>query len=397
MKTSIKPKVINDIACYELFNKKYDKIYSIGSKKLDRYFEVNESIKDAVFKAVKYFDGTHSIEEIDTLLRNKENLSFNIDHFYSLLKTTGLLENENENTVEKSEYEKSSLKLLEVDISKKQNIFEKLSVLIPIIFISTLVLIPFSITSIISNIWCFVDINNFKINGSYIIGFISVLIIFFISILLHELSHGIIARKYGLIPKNFTISLYLFISPMVYLKIPGLYTIKEIERIKVWSAGMYMNLFLALLSFSLLGSLEGEIFKLAFVTGYINLMFIVMNLWPFLPLDGYFILSTVLKMPNLRKKSFKEFKKFINRQDNNLTFVYLVYFTISIGFMSAIVLSQLIMIYKNFTAGYGTNHSISSALWGIKFYIVLFALGIVFKVKRAIAFLSNSKTSNIVP
>lgn len=387
MEVSLKPKVITDIACYELFNKKDNKIYSIGSKKLDRYFEVKEAIKDPIFKAIKYFDGTHSLIEIDNLLRNKEKLSFNIEEFYNLLKTTGLLEDENENKVEKSEYEKSALKLLEIDISKRENFFNKLLFLIPVIFVSTFILIPFSIKNIISNIGCFVDINNFKINGSCITGFISVLGMFFVSILLHELAHGIVARKYGLTPKNLTISLYLFISPMVYLKIPGLYTIKENERIKVWIAGIYTNLFLSLLSFSFLGYLNGEIFKIAFVFGYINLMFILMNLWPFLPLDGYFILSTALKMPNLRKKSFKEFKKFISKKNNNLTFMYFVYFIISIGFMASIVISQAIIVYKNFTIGYSYNHSILAALWEVKFYVLLLILGIVFKVKRAMKYL----------
>lgn len=395
METPIKPKVINDILVYELFNKKDSKIYCVGSREIDRYFEVRGNIKDEVLKAIEYFDGTHTLEEIYTLLREKEGLSFDIEKFYDLLQTTGLLENEKENKVEKSEYERVSLKLLEMDISKNEKIFNKLSGIVPFIFIFTLILIPFSVFNIRSNIGSFVDIKNFKINGSYIIGAITIVAIFFISILLHEIAHGIVARKYGLIPKKLVVSLYLFISPMVYLKIPGLYTIKENERIKVWAAGIYTNLFLALLSFSLIGHLHGELFKVVFVLGYVNLMFIVMNLWPFLPLDGYFILSTLMKMPNLRKKSFKEFRKFLKGKENNLTFIYFSYFLVSVGFMAVILISQIIIVYKNFMAGYCMNHSIVNALWNVKFYLLLLALAIIYKAKRAITFIYTPKNSSI--
>ena len=395
METAIKPKVINDISVYELFSKKDSKIYCVGSRDIDRYFEVKGNIKDQVLKAIEYFDGTNTLEEIYTLLKEKDGVSLDIEKFYNLLQTTGLLENEKENKVEKSEYERISLKLLEVDISKNERTFNKLSCMVPFIFILTLILIPFSVANIKSNIGSFVDIKNFKINGSYIIGAITIVAIFFISILLHEIAHGIVARKYGLIPKNLVVSLYLFISPMVYLKIPGLYTIKENERIKVWIAGIYTNLFLALLSFSFIGHLQGELFKVVFVLGYINLMFIVMNLWPFLPLDGYFILSTLMKMPNLRKKSFKEFRKFIKGKENNLTFIYFTYFLVSIGFMSAILISQIIMVYKNFMSGYSMNHSILNALWNIKFYLVLITLAIIYKVKRVVTFMSTPKNSSI--
>ncbi|WP_250674432.1 M50 family metallopeptidase (plasmid) [Paraclostridium ghonii] len=389
MENLINPKVVNDISCYELFNKKSGNIYSIGSKTLDRYFEVNEDLKKPILKAMQYFDGSYSLDEIDKLLKEKEHFALNVNHFYNLLKTTGLLENETENIVDKSEYEKYSLKILQMDISKRERFFEKFSFMIPIIFITTLILIPLSIYNIINNLGYFVDVNSFKINGSSILGFLSVATIFFLSILLHECAHGVVARKYGLIPKNLNIALYLYVSPMVYLKIPGLYTLKEKQRIKVWSAGMYMNLFISLLSFSILGALKGLSFKLIFICGYINLMLIFMNICPFLPLDGYFILSTILKLPNLRKKSFKEFIKFINRKNNNLTFIYFIYFFTSITVMSLLVLSQVVIIYKNFTLGYKINHSILSALWEVKIYILLLILGIVFKVKHAISYVKR--------
>ena len=34
------------------------------------------------------------------------------------------------------------------------------------------------------------------------------------------------------------LSLYLYISPIVYLKIPGIYTVNPKTRVKIWSAGI---------------------------------------------------------------------------------------------------------------------------------------------------------------
>lgn len=391
MKTPIKPKIIKDISSYELFSKKDNKIYCIGSKELDRYFQVRENIKDQVIKALEYFDGTHTFEEIHILLKEKEGLNINVEEFYKLLQTTGLLENEIE--IEKSEFERHSLQLFQTDISNNEKIFRKLSYIVPCIFILTLILIPFSVLNIKSNIGNFIDANNFKINQSYLMGTVTVLVSFFISLFVHESAHGIVARRYGLIPKKLIVSLYLSVSPVVYLKIPGLYTIKESKRIKVWIAGIYANLFLAMQSFFFMGYLHNEAFKMVFVFGYINFIIIAMNLWPFHLTDGYFILSTMMKIPNLRKKLFKELRKFIKGKENDLSFISFSHFTVSITFIAAILASQIGMLYRNFIIGYNTNHSILNALWSIKVYFILVTLVIINNSKKIKTLIFISKNS----
>ena len=49
--------------------------------------------------------------------------------------------------------------------------------------------------------------------------------------------------------------------------------------------------------------------KLFLLSFYVNFVLIISNLFPLLPLDGYFIMSTLMKMPNLRKQSSGYFAK----------------------------------------------------------------------------------------
>ena len=92
------------------------------------------------------------------------------------------------------------------------------------------------------------NLNIFEFSNNYIFIFVSTFIIMGISMFIHEISHGVVAYKYGLIPKQLVVSLYLYISPIVYLKIPGIYTVNPKTRVKIWSAGIVSNLFLASLS-----------------------------------------------------------------------------------------------------------------------------------------------------
>ena len=82
------------------------------------------------------------------------------------------------------------------------------------------------------------NLNIFQLSNNYIFVFVATLIIMGISMFIHEISHGVVAYKYGLIPKQLVVSLYLYISPIVYLKIPGIYTVNPKTRVKIWSAGI---------------------------------------------------------------------------------------------------------------------------------------------------------------
>lgn len=125
------------------------------------------------------------------------------------------------------------------------------------------------------------------------------------SMLLHEAGHAVVAAWYGLKPRSLTVALYLGFIPMLYLRIPGLYTLPPRRRIVVWSAGCAVNLAIAAGTYASAAALHPSavwgVFLVTLATW--NLALAKLNLIPFLPTDGYFIASTLLREHNLRDQA----------------------------------------------------------------------------------------------
>ena len=259
-----------------------------------------------------------------------------------------------------------------------ENIFKRLKVLVNpfkviVIILSAIALLYGNILSHIKNL------NIFELSNNHIFIFVATLIIMGISMFIHEISHGVVAYKYGLIPKQLVISLYLCITPIVYLKIPGIYTVNPKTRIKIWSAGIVSNLFLASLSiiiYNIIGQFGASeiISKLFLLSFYVNFVLIISNLFPLLPLDGYFILSTLMKKPNLRKQSFVDFKNMVLGKKVKFKAVYFIYFLLSIGIMVYIFGSQVFNAYTIFITNLKISDNFIESLWAIKFYIIIILL-----------------------
>ena len=143
-------------------------------------------------------------------------------------------------------------------------------------------------------------------------------VIFIISIGIHELAYAIVEYRYGLKPREIVFALYLG-SPIFYVKVPGILGLSHMKRIYVWAAGIYMNFVLASLSIVLMQFSRGGLYKLLIIICTTNISLVLGNLSPLLPLDGYFILTTLIKKPNLRRESFIEFKKWFFRKRNHFS------------------------------------------------------------------------------
>lgn len=161
-------------------------------------------------------------------------------------------------------------------------------------------------------------------------------------------------------------------------------------RIKIWSAGIVSNLFLASLSiiiYNIMGQFGASeiISKLFLLSFYVNFVLIISNLFPLLPLDGYFILSTLMKKPNLRKQSFVDFKNMVLGKKVKFKAVYFIYFLLSIGIMVYIFGSQVFNPYTIFITNLKISDNFIESLWAIKFYIIIILLFVVSKIKRFIS------------
>jgi len=179
-----------------------------------------------------------------------------------------------------------------------------------------------------------------KINYSFIflclfalyIGYIDILMLFLLSLIIHEIGHILFIKIYKIPIKQFTLSLYggcLNIDIKYYNKL------NKYKKLLIYSGGILFNLILYYL-------FKNNLF------GKINLIYCIFNLLPVYPLDGYNIL-----------------KIFINKNKilNDITVVIITLLIIisvysnSLGLLilSIIILFKNLKYYKQNEQQYLTN------------------------------------------
>ncbi len=123
--------------------------------------------------------------------------------------------------------------------------------------------------------------------------------------LVHEIWHGVLAKKFGGVIPEWGIQLLVFITPLTYVDASASWRFpSRWHRIYVAAAGMFIELFLAALAVIIWVRTEpGLINTMAhntiFAASTITLLF---NANPLMRFDGYYILSDLLRIPNLGTK-----------------------------------------------------------------------------------------------
>jgi Zn-dependent protease len=140
----------------------------------------------------------------------------------------------------------------------------------------------------------------------------------FCSFFCHEIAHGVAATYFGLVPRRLCFGLYLGYLPMIYLRIGGTYTLPEWQRAVVWAAGIWWNFTFAS-ACALMFSFSPETAHLIFVAIVANCWMGVVNLFPFLPTDGYYILLTLTKGVNIRSDAWRELGRWLHGKPGKFT------------------------------------------------------------------------------
>ena len=381
------PCVVDDIRPYLLYEyKNKENKFAIGSVSRDRFIEVDESKKNTVMQAIDLMDGNHSYEEIENTVKAETGAVIDAENLYSVLEKAGLLAEEDKAAPSRSEFETLGLKLFEAKITKLRSFFKALSHLTFPTALITAAAIVFTVVFGIVNSRYVSSMSLLGFEGHYLRNIVTIVLIMGASIMLHEFAHGIAASKYGIIPQKISVSLYLYVSPIVYIKLPGLYTIKPRERISVWLAGVTVNALLlctGFISAILLSQHGGSEFLISAMNylWYVNLVFIVVNLCPLMPLDGYFVLATLLKIPNLRSRSFASIRNSIRNKSVQMTPGQMLYFLLSVIAMGYIFLKEIFAMAEIFSKN--LDNGIGSAFWSIKHYLLLILLIFMIKFVRA--------------
>ena len=123
---------------------------------------------------------------------------------------------------------------------------------------------------------------------------------------LHELGHGVACRRYGGEVREMGILIY-FLQIGAYCNVTDAWLMpSRRHRIIVSLAGVYVEGFLFAIAIAVWAATAwfSPANKLAFVLAVILAMRMVLNLFPLLKLDGYFVLSDVVGVRNLRPKAF---------------------------------------------------------------------------------------------
>jgi putative peptide zinc metalloprotease protein len=125
------------------------------------------------------------------------------------------------------------------------------------------------------------------------------------SAILHELSHVMMADRFGVPVKQVGL-LFYFLSPGAYADVSQAWLLpNRRHRIAIALAGVYAESFVWVIATALWLTLRhGPVASTCLLLATCLLSRMLINLIPFLRLDGYWVLSDFLGIPNLRGSAF---------------------------------------------------------------------------------------------
>lgn len=289
---------------YDYLKMKYydERIEEEGTQKFyilsfsnEQHIKVSEKAK----KIMDLFNGMNTLEKIEEELRiqnikvEKEELrKFVSDILYGKA------------LIEGTEYKGSNknkmlwFKLPLIDSTKLSFLFnilkylfnKKIMILSVVIFI--LNLIVSTIISLNSGIFL-------KSTSS-----IKIIVIVYISLILHELGHATAAKKCGIDAGKIGIGLY-FISPVMFVDITNAWRVDHKKRVLIDIGGVYFQAITTIFLSMLALITSNKIYYLCNVS--ISVM-ILYNMMPFLKLDGYWIFCDYFKISNVSSNAFQVIK-----------------------------------------------------------------------------------------
>lgn len=390
------PEISKDLKCDVLVSGKNETLYYMGSETLDRYIKLNDKNVEPVKLAVKYMDGNHSVEDIREELARKHGVNINVAELCRTLGKAGLIINRPEDIkIEKQEMDYLAIKIKSWSLKRFLNFFETFtnrywSACIIVIHI----IIAAGLISIARDFRSLLTLQNYRINGHMSVGILSITVIFILSIGIHELSHAVVGYRYGLKPREIVFALYLG-TPLFYVRVPGILGLSPRKRICVWAAGIYMNFVIASLSIVLMQFSKGMLYSFLVIICTTNISLVLGNISPLLPLDGYFILTTLIKKPNLRRESFVEFKKWILRKRNHFGGFYVIYFLVASSFYLFVAYAEIKWFSGVIRKGIAMHYSLMDYLITFKYIVVIIAVMLVKKIIESCCNIYRKRLVNV--
>jgi Zn-dependent protease len=302
--SEIRPKLFDDVGVWLFFERgsASEKTYIVGSITADRYLTVPESKLFAVQAFMKLLDGNHGLDEIDRELARESGVRMDVKALHRKFDSAGLLSNGS--GPQAGDIERMSTTAIRFPIDGLLRFLHHLSVLSKPMLYAGLALMVLAL-----GFFAFDPASRSAMAKSFTVDWTIIQTLpWFVPIMLlsvfgHELSHCFAAAGWGILTGTLRFQLYLGVIPIAGLKLAGLYTLPSRGRLAVWSAGIFANL--SMIAAALVGiAVWSPSSPALHAIVAINWMLAVINLVPLLPTDGYFLLSTLTKDPNVRVRAW---------------------------------------------------------------------------------------------
>lgn len=147
------------------------------------------------------------------------------------------------------------------------------------------------------------------------IDLLMLILLSIVSILFHELGHAAAACKFNVAPKEIGFGFYLFF-PAMFTDVSSAWMATKKQRICIDLSGFYFQIILVdiLMIFLIATNVN---MKVLYLIIWNNLFIILYNLNPLFRFDGYWIISDIFGITNLKTKSSKALPDLICRLINS--------------------------------------------------------------------------------
>jgi hypothetical protein len=120
----------------------------------------------------------------------------------------------------------------------------------------------------------------------------------------HEFAHAFVLRHAGRTAREMGL-LLIYFNPAFYTDVSEGWRLSRRQRVAVGAAGVVFHLTVAAMALLVWAMLDGGVVAdLLFLVGLLAVFTSLLNLTPLLRLDGYYILADLVRVPNLRTRSF---------------------------------------------------------------------------------------------
>ncbi|ADI28152.1 M50 family metallopeptidase [Geobacillus sp. C56-T3] len=201
--------------------------------------------------------------------------------------------------------------------------------------------------------------------------FITFYIATILVIFLYELGHGIACKYFGGKVEEIGF-LLIFFSPALYCDVSGIWSFKDKkQKIITLIAGVYVQLIIFSLCSIIYDLYFGQSTWLATFILW-NVLMIFFNILPFVKLDGYWILSNIVEIPNLYEKSLKlalgrgEEVLFDERE------------ILKKKFIKVFGILNIVFVFMSIVVGFVGIYYVSINIGGYFQYVILFFEGITY-------------------